>query len=207
MAKNTGALSTKNGKRKAKAASELEINGILARALSSTNWHTRDDALQQVLAALRFPTTLSEEDARNLWKGLFYTFWHSDKGPVQVCTSHLLQVCPPDLPSSMCHTTQAQSCLLICAAAQEALADKLSGAAQNMKPEVKLCCERQLRALKGKVHSLLTADPSPQVQAEYFRVFFQMLREEWQGIDRLRLDKFLMLARKFVRQAFSLCLG
>ena len=53
----------------------------------------------------------------------------------------------------------------------------------------------------------LTAEDSSQVQTAYFRVFFQFLREEWQGIDRLRLDKFLMLARNFVRQLFSLCLG
>ena len=45
------------------------------------------------------------------------------------------------------------------------------------------------------------------MQTAYFKVFFEILQEEWQGIDRLRLDKFLMLARKFVRQAFSLCLG
>ena len=54
---------------------------------------------------------------------------------------------------------------------------------------------------------LPTAEDSSQVQTAYFRVFFHFLREEWQGIDRLRLDKFLMLARKFVRQLFSLCLG
>ena len=28
------------------------------------------------------------------------------------------------------------------------------------------------------------------------------MQREWFGIDRLRLDKFLMLARKFVRQLF-----
>lgn len=36
----------------------------------------------------------------------------------------------------------------------------------------------------------------------YFRVFFATMRREWFGIDRLRLDKFMMLVRKFVQQSF-----
>jgi hypothetical protein len=41
-----------------------------------------------------------------------------------------------------------------------------------------------------------------QVAFAYFRVFFATMRREWFGIDRLRLDKFLMLVRKFVQQTF-----
>ena len=78
-------MPAKNGKRPSGLTDEVEISNLLARALSSTNWHTRDEALQQILSALRIPKTLSEENARKLWKGLFYNFWHSDKGPVQVC--------------------------------------------------------------------------------------------------------------------------
>lgn len=38
----------------------------------------------------------------------------------------------------------------------------------------------------------------------YFTVFINTMRREWGGIDRLRLDKFLMLIRKFVSQMFAL---
>ena len=78
-------MPAKNGKKQNGSTSEVEISNLLARALSSTNWHIRDEALQQILLALRIPRTLSEENARKLWKGLFYNFWHSDKGHVQVC--------------------------------------------------------------------------------------------------------------------------
>ena len=82
-------MPTKNGKKRSEAANEVEISNLLARALSSTNWHTRDEALQQILSALRVPKTLSQDNARKLWKGLFYNFWHSDKGPVQVFSTVL----------------------------------------------------------------------------------------------------------------------
>ncbi|KAL0040673.1 hypothetical protein WJX79_001241 [Trebouxia sp. C0005] len=36
----------------------------------------------------------------------------------------------------------------------------------------------------------------------YFTVFLSTIRREWFGIDRLRLDKFMMLVRKFVRALF-----
>lgn len=41
-----------------------------------------------------------------------------------------------------------------------------------------------------------------QVALAYFRVFFTTMRREWFGIDRLRLDKFMVLVRKVVQQTF-----
>lgn len=41
----------------------------------------------------------------------------------------------------------------------------------------------------------------PQAGALYFKAFIITLRREWSGIDRLRLDKFLMLIRRFVEAA------
>lgn len=41
-----------------------------------------------------------------------------------------------------------------------------------------------------------------QVAFAYFRAFMETVRREWFGIDRLRLDKFMMLVRKFVQQTF-----
>eukprot|EP00897_Mesotaenium_endlicherianum_P001123 jgi/Mesen1/11010/ME000098S10409 len=37
----------------------------------------------------------------------------------------------------------------------------------------------------------------------FFRVFLLTMRREWAGIDRLRMDKFYVLVRKFVASAFS----
>ena len=37
----------------------------------------------------------------------------------------------------------------------------------------------------------------------YFTVCLQSLRREWFGIDRLRLDKFMLLIRHFLRQLFQ----
>lgn len=37
----------------------------------------------------------------------------------------------------------------------------------------------------------------------YFTVFIHTMRREWFGIDRLRLDKFLMLVRKFVAELLA----
>ena len=56
----------------------------LARALGSTDWHLRDAGVKQVLAQLARQSSLPDPVARQLWKGLFYAFWHSDKAQVQV---------------------------------------------------------------------------------------------------------------------------
>lgn len=41
-----------------------------------------------------------------------------------------------------------------------------------------------------------------QVAQLYFRVFMRTMQREWFGIDRLRLDKFLLLVRRLVRALF-----
>ena len=41
------------------------------------------------------------------------------------------------------------------------------------------------------------APPWAQVGWLYYRTFVRTMRREWAGIDHLRLDKFLMLVRKF----------
>ncbi len=43
-----------------------------------------------------------------------------------------------------------------------------------------------------------------QVSLLYYIVFIKTLRREWFGIDHLRLDKFLMLIRKFFHQVLRL---
>lgn len=46
---------------------------------------------------------------------------------------------------------------------------------------------------------LLPCAPPPRLQVGwlYYRAFVRTMRREWAGIDHLRLDKFLMLVRKF----------
>ncbi|XP_057767291.1 uncharacterized protein LOC130987692 [Salvia miltiorrhiza] len=44
----------------------------------------------------------------------------------------------------------------------------------------------------------------PAVSLEFFRGFLVTLRREWPGIDRLRLDKFYLLIRRFVKALFDL---
>ncbi len=56
-------------------------------------------------------------------------------------------------------------------------------------------------ALADRLSAVLT-QLSPDVARTYFTVFFRALREEWFGIDRLRLDKFMLLIRRMLRQLF-----
>ncbi|KAL3819559.1 hypothetical protein ACJIZ3_005464 [Penstemon smallii] len=44
----------------------------------------------------------------------------------------------------------------------------------------------------------------PSLSLEFFRGFLITLRREWPGIDRLRLDKFYLLIRRFVKAVFEL---
>ncbi|CAA0839424.1 Unknown protein [Striga hermonthica] len=44
----------------------------------------------------------------------------------------------------------------------------------------------------------------PSLSLEFFRGFLVTLRREWPGIDRLRLDKFYLLIRRFMRALFEL---
>jgi len=44
--------------------------------------------------------------------------------------------------------------------------------------------------------------PITQTGFLYFSCFLKTMRREWFGIDRLRLDKYLMLIRKFIAQMF-----
>lgn len=49
-------------------------------------------ALQVLTRWLKLRPTITDSDLNKIWKGLFYTFWHSDKQPVQVrwwvCAAH-----------------------------------------------------------------------------------------------------------------------
>lgn len=57
--------------------------GKFARALASTDWHTRERALSMFETFLRSSENVPSDGLRKMWKGLYYSFWHSDKVPVQ----------------------------------------------------------------------------------------------------------------------------
>ncbi len=48
----------------------------------------------------------------------------------------------------------------------------------------------------------LITHPASQGALQYFRIFARTMQREWFGIDKLRLDKFMMLARKVLRQVY-----
>ena len=56
----------------------------LVRALGSVDWQTREKGLQVLTRWLTHRGGITDGDLNKLWKGLFYSFWHSDKQPVQV---------------------------------------------------------------------------------------------------------------------------
>lgn len=48
---------------------------------------------------------------------------------------------------------------------------------------------------------------SVQVGVLYYQAFIRTMRREWMGIDHLRLDKFMMLLRKFLAQLLRVLQG
>lgn len=53
----------------------------------------------------------------------------------------------------------------------------------------------------------LLEEMQPATATIYLRCFLTTMRREWGMIDRLRLDKFLMLVRKFVYASFQRLAG
>ena len=52
---------------------------------------------------------------------------------------------------------------------------------------------------------LQQSDTAANVQGalQYFKIFARTIQREWFGIDKLRLDKFMVLARKFLHQVYT----
>ena len=78
--------SGKGGARPAKPVLEPNMGeSQFARALGSSDFHTREAGLHALTTWLARKADISELDLLKLWKGVFYCFWHSDKAAVQVC--------------------------------------------------------------------------------------------------------------------------
>jgi hypothetical protein len=69
---------------------------------------------------------------------------------------------------------------------------------------ITLCCGAAVQAALAERLSEMVLQLPEQVSLLYYIVFIKTLRREWFGIDHLRLDKFLMLVRKFSLQVLKL---
>lgn len=61
-----------------------EGDSKFARALGSVDGRTREAGLQALAVWLSRRQEVDRLDLLKLWKGLFYTFWHSDQPTTQV---------------------------------------------------------------------------------------------------------------------------
>ncbi len=91
---------------------------------------------------------------------------------------------------------------------QAALAERLSEMILQLPDQVRFPCACILLPC-ATAGSRTSQEATPrfrllQVALLYFTVFLRTLRREWFGIDHLRLDKFLMLIRKFMHQLLRL---
>ena len=60
--------------------------------------------------------------------------------------------------------------------------------------------EELAEKISGMVHCFEASPPDTAVA--FMSGFFATLGREWTGLDRFRMDKFMMLARRFLRQTF-----
>jgi len=60
------------------------------------------------------------------------------------------------------------------------------------------------QALSSELAQLLLAINSSQAALLFLRGFWESTVHEWSGIDRLRMDKYYMIVRKYVYASFLL---
>lgn len=62
------------------------------------------------------------------------------------------------------------------------------------------------QALAAELAGILLTIPTTQRALDFLHGFWYTITREWNGIDRLRMDKFYMLVRRFINAAFQLLL-
>ncbi|KAF9459823.1 Nop52-domain-containing protein [Collybia nuda] len=116
----------------------------LGKYLASTEKKTRDKAVKNLAIFLSdFQDEIPKPEMDKLWKGLFYSFWMSDKPLVQ-------------------------------------------------------------QALATELAELVLTITTTSSSLAFLRGFWETITREWNGIDRLRMDKYYMLVRRFVNASFRL---
>ena len=58
--------------------------------------------------------------------------------------------------------------------------------------------------LAVKLSELIHKFPEVEDALGFIEMFFVVMNREWEGIDKLRMDKFMMLTRRFLGEAFNL---
>jgi len=117
----------------------------LGKYLASTEKKTRDKAIKNLSIFLSDSSrdVIAKPDMDKLWKGIFYSFWMSDKPLVQ-------------------------------------------------------------QALATELAELVLTITTTSSSLAFLRGFWETTVREWNGIDRLRIDKYYMLVRRFVNASFRL---
>lgn len=62
------------------------------------------------------------------------------------------------------------------------------------------------QALAAELAEIVLAIPSADLALDFLHGFWFTMTREWNGIDRLRMDKFCMLVRRFVNASLRLLL-
>ena len=162
--------------------------GGFARALASSDWHTRERGLLALERFLRVRGgALSAAELRRLWRGLFYCFWHADLPPVQAALAQrlagFLRIGGED------------------EGAPTALPEKKRRKHEGSKPGSEARAEAGPGAGAGEESGgeVLEGD----LAGRYLRAFMWTMAHEWGGLDRHRLDKFMLLVREFLRAALQ----
>jgi Nucleolar protein,Nop52 len=169
-------------------------SSAFSRALASNSRKQRDVALFALKQWLGARSSVEETDLLKLWKGLFYAMWHADKAPVQA-----------------------------------EVAENMAAVLDACQPEVRLCCaplpppfgtDAPLPCLSAGGISVLagvydhTAVRSAEAHAvdailgahigsRQVELTARPRRREWPIIDRLRLDKYMVLVRRMLCHAFK----
>ena len=152
-----------------------------ARALASSDWHTRERGLRGLERFLRARgAALPPAELRRLWRGLFYCFWHADLAPVQAALAERLA-----------------GFLRIDGDEDE----EGGGAAAPPKKRARRGGkeEEEETAAAGGGSPVLEGD----LAGRYLQAFMWTMAREWGGLDRHRLDKFMLLVREFLRAALQ----
>ena len=64
-------------------AASVEGDSKFARALASSDYHTRAQGWHALQVWLQGKQQLKLEEVLKIWKGILFCFWHSDKAHVQ----------------------------------------------------------------------------------------------------------------------------
>lgn len=64
-------------------AATVEGDSKFARALASSDYHTRANGWKALRIWLQAKQQLRLEEVMKIWKGILFCFWHSDKAHVQ----------------------------------------------------------------------------------------------------------------------------